>query len=226
MKTRTKRALLRAATATAIVCAAAVVFIPATASAAPAQATGSVNVRSGPGTSYGVVDTLRAGQQVEVLGCRSGWCYIEKSGPDGYVSANYLRRGSGGGSGGGSSDRFDPDFNLSFNFPQGSISIGSGGVNIGVGPSRPPVTGPRPRDDEACFYTNANYTGSSFCLEEGQSISALPGAWNDRISSIRNEDGLRVTVCEDTRFRECRTYTTSARTLGRLDDEISSIRVR
>ena len=65
----------------------------ATAFAAPAVATGSVNVRSGPSTGYARVDTLQRNQLVEVTGCRNGWCYIEKRGPDGWVSANYLDRG-------------------------------------------------------------------------------------------------------------------------------------
>lgn len=67
----------------------------ATAFAAPAFATGNVNVRSGPGTGYSRVDTLRRGEQVDVLECRGSWCYIEKRGPDGWVSANYLSRGGG-----------------------------------------------------------------------------------------------------------------------------------
>ena len=65
----------------------------AAASAAPAYATGNVNVRSGPGTYYGAVDTLRRGDQVDVLQCQGSWCYVEKRGPDGWVSANYLARG-------------------------------------------------------------------------------------------------------------------------------------
>lgn len=65
----------------------------ATAFAAPAFATGNVNVRSGPGTGYARVDTLRRGEQVDVVQCRGSWCYIEKRGPDGWVSANYLSRG-------------------------------------------------------------------------------------------------------------------------------------
>ena len=62
--------------------------------AAPAFATSNVNVRSGPGTSYGVVDTLRRGERVEVEYCQGNWCFVEKRGPDGWVSANYLDRGS------------------------------------------------------------------------------------------------------------------------------------
>ena len=69
----------------------------AAATAAPAYATGNVNVRSGPGTHYGVVDTLRRGERVDIQQCRGGWCFVEKRGPDGWVSANYLGRDGRGG---------------------------------------------------------------------------------------------------------------------------------
>ena len=62
----------------------------AAASAATAYAASSVNVRSGPGTGYAVVDTLRRGERVNVEFCRGVWCSVEKSGPDGWVNANYL----------------------------------------------------------------------------------------------------------------------------------------
>jgi hypothetical protein len=65
----------------------------AAAIAAPAYATGNVNVRSGPGTHYGRVDVLYRGQQVDVVQCQGSWCYVEKRGPDGWVSASYLARG-------------------------------------------------------------------------------------------------------------------------------------
>ena len=65
----------------------------AAAFAAPAYATGNVNVRSGPGTGYAAIDVLTRGQQVDVQQCRGNWCYIEKRGVDGWVSASYLSRG-------------------------------------------------------------------------------------------------------------------------------------
>lgn len=65
----------------------------AAASAAPAFASGNVNVRSGPGTGFSVVDNLRRGEQVDIDYCRGTWCFIQKRGPDGWVSANYLERG-------------------------------------------------------------------------------------------------------------------------------------
>jgi hypothetical protein len=75
----------------------ALVATTAAASAASAYATSNVNVRSGPSTHYRVVDTLRRGEQVDVQQCRSGWCFVEKRGADGWVSANYLSRSGHGG---------------------------------------------------------------------------------------------------------------------------------
>jgi hypothetical protein len=115
-----------------------------------------------------------------------------------------------------------PNFNLSFAFPNGSFSFGNGGVSIGIG------TGDDDEEDvsQACFYSGSNYTGSRFCVDEGSSIRRLGSDWNNRISSFRNPDGLRVTVCKDTYYDNCRVYTTSARTLGSYNDAISSLRVR
>jgi hypothetical protein len=75
----------------------AVLATTAAASAAPAFATSNVNVRSGPGPGYGVVDALRRGERVDIQYCRGSWCFIQKRGPSGWVSANYLSTGGGGG---------------------------------------------------------------------------------------------------------------------------------
>ena len=221
MKIATKRALLRAATATAIACTAAIVFLPAVASAAPGVATGAVNVRSGPGTGFPKVDTLSPGEQVDVLGCQSGWCYVDKDGPNGYVSSSYIRR-SGGGSGG-----FGANFNLSFNFPQGSFSIGTDGGAVVIGGGNPPPSpggGSLPGD--VCFYSGSGYSGSRFCMDEGDLTPYVGAQWNNRISSIRNPDGLSVLVCDDAGYDDCRTYRTSAQSLGSFNNVISSIRIR
>lgn len=60
-----------------------------------AFATTSVNVRSGPGTNYRVVDVLQRNQLVDVEYCRSGWCFIktgDRWGTTGWTSQNYLRQ--------------------------------------------------------------------------------------------------------------------------------------
>lgn len=60
-------------------------------SASAAEATTSVNVRSGPGTQYRVVGTLHRGENVNVRRCQSnGWCQVARRAGDGWVSARFL----------------------------------------------------------------------------------------------------------------------------------------
>ena len=87
-------------------------------SALASQATGSVNVRTGPGVGFQRVDTLYPGEVVAVQGCQYGWCYINHRGPDGWVSANYLRRGVG------YSNSPQPSVRFQFGFGSGGSSFG------------------------------------------------------------------------------------------------------
>lgn len=222
MKRHTRKMLLNIATGVAVAATAVVVFLPA-AYAAPGTITSNVNVRSGPGTNYGVVDTVRRGTTVDVQQCQGSWCYIAKPGPDGWVSSTYL-------SAGGGSPVNPQQPGLSFGF-----STGPNGptINFGIGqqpqqPQRPPIVRPpvvQPVIGEVCFYDRTRFRGDSFCIEEGESIRDL-GNWADRISSLDNPDGLDVQVCSDANFRGCRTYTTSASSLGDFDDYVVSVRVR
>jgi hypothetical protein len=103
--------------------------LPTAVSAAEARL--SVNVRSGPGTGYRIVDRLFRGEDVNVRRCRSnGWCYITHPGPDGWVSARFLVSNNldddylGG-------RRVRPDINFSIiiggGFPGGGGGGGGGG---------------------------------------------------------------------------------------------------
>ncbi len=229
MNRHTRKMLLNLATATAVAATAVVVFLPA-AQAAPGTVTSNVNVRSGPGTQYQVVDTVRRGAQVDVQQCQGSWCYIVKPGADGWVSANYLNAG------GAPVNPSQPGLSFGVQVPGGPS------INFGIGqqpqqPPQPPRPGPRPGPGpgpgpgpiptfgEVCFYDRTSFRGASFCMQPGESIRNL-GAWSDRISSIDNSNGLSVQVCSETNFRNCRTYTTGARNLGDFDDYIASIRVR
>lgn len=104
-------------------------------SAFASYAAGSVNVRTGPGVNYSRVDTLYPGETVAIQGCQYGWCYITHSGPDGWVSANYLSRNV-------APRVIRPAPNIGFRF-----GFGSGGSSFGFsfgnqGPS--PWPGPYP----------------------------------------------------------------------------------
>ncbi len=65
---------------------------PASGSDDDYKAKSLVNVRSGPGTNFAVVDRLDAGEQVKRGQCTSdgAWCYINHTGADGWVSASFL----------------------------------------------------------------------------------------------------------------------------------------
>ncbi len=58
--------------------------------AAPGIAAVNANVRSGPGTGYGVVDRLAKGEYVIVVSCGASWCNIHHIGRDGYVARTLL----------------------------------------------------------------------------------------------------------------------------------------
>lgn len=69
-----------------------------------ATATGDVNIRSGPGTSYGVVGVARKGSTLATTGTTNGgWTQVIAGGTARWISTNYLSIGSAGSSGGGSS---------------------------------------------------------------------------------------------------------------------------
>jgi uncharacterized protein YraI len=56
-----------------------------------AVATTSVNVRSGPGTQFRVVEVLQRGEVVDVEYCRNGWCFLDLGwNGNGWTSQRYL----------------------------------------------------------------------------------------------------------------------------------------
>lgn len=73
---------------------ASVVSFSGIAAAAPAMLSASVNVRTGPGVSFGRIATFPAGMQVDAGPCRSGWCQVRNGRYFGWVSARYVRFGA------------------------------------------------------------------------------------------------------------------------------------
>lgn len=59
-----------------------------------------LNVRSGPGTSYGSVGTLYQNQEVTILNETNGWGQIERGTLKGYVSMAYISKNTGNTGGG------------------------------------------------------------------------------------------------------------------------------
>ena len=72
--------------------AAAVLLLSVGAAAAPpAVSRQDLNIRSGPGTGYGVVGVIQAGATVDVVACQGSWCQIAFDGGSGYANRSYLQ---------------------------------------------------------------------------------------------------------------------------------------
>ena len=65
------------------------------AAAAPAVVSDNLNLRSGPGTGYRVLNVLPEGSTVDVLGCGGNWCRVSSAEGTGYASSSYLDMGAG-----------------------------------------------------------------------------------------------------------------------------------
>jgi len=161
--------------------------------AVPAVAKSAVNVRTGPGVNFVRVDTLHRGERVNVTQCQNGWCYVQKSGPNGWVSGNYLTRVGGGVS---TTRPGNPAVNFGFSINSGNSSGPSFSITIGNSPPPPPP----PQAPKVCFYNGANYTGAQFCVNSGANNRQLTGFWNNRISSFRVFGGAKVQLCRNWNF--------------------------
>jgi len=201
--------------------AATALILSATAAlAVDAEATAAAKVRSGPGSGYAVVDTLAAGEAVEVVECNAAetWCRITHPGPDGWVSRSLLDVSETSGGNGGS----NVQFGMTIPLPNGgSITFGTPGYE----PPQPPSPPPGPK--QVCVYDLANYGGQSVCVNAGMSASYIPGFWNNRVSSLRVFGGAKIRLCQNTNFGGfCNVFSTNVPQLGApLNNKASSYQV-
>lgn len=201
--------------------------------AVEAAAKSAVNVRTGPGKTFSVIDQLTAGEVVTIKECApSNFCFIEHSGPDGWVSASFLvpveeeepeedmEEGSGD----------NPDCSFGFNMGSGgpslSVNCGDGPV-LEVGPGAPPP--PEPEDDDeprACFYTGNNFDGEELCVGVGIR-NALNATFNNKISSVELFGGAKTRLCEDPNLTGyCRTVNSdTAPLVPQINNKASSLTV-
>jgi hypothetical protein len=83
-----------------------------------------------------------------------------------------------------------------------------------------------PRDG-ACFFSDTDYRGESFCVNRGATYASLPRGFNDRIGSVRVFGGASVRLYDDRDFhgqsREIRRDNSDLK--GRWRETVSSVRV-
>lgn len=61
--------------------------------AAAQSATTQLNMRSGPGPNYRVINVIPSGASVSVMRCVGGWCRVSFAGRTGFTNAGYLGGG-------------------------------------------------------------------------------------------------------------------------------------
>lgn len=184
--------------------------------AADAEAKTAANVRSGPGTNYAVVDTLYAGEDVDITQCTSSgkWCYVTHSGPDGWVHTSLLQPVGGSGSGSGSTSN-----NCNFHIGPSGFKLECDGSSITL-----PIPGTPPTPKKVCVYNGSNYTGASVCVTAGTSDPNLTGFWNNRITSLKVFGGAKVQLCQNPGYGGfCNTFSSNVPHLGfALNNKASS----
>lgn len=113
------------------------------------QVSGSLNIRSGPGTNYGIVGTLNNGDKVTIVtDASNGWIQVQTSaGVRGYCSADYINAtNTGETNGSGNNNSSSP------NNPKATVKV-NGSLNIRSGPG-----------------TNYAVTGT---LKQGEQVTVL-----------------------------------------------------
>ena len=216
--------------------------------AAPATVTTNVNVRSGPSQQTAVVDVLQAGTRVDAQCDSSGWCQVNYGRVSGWVSAAYVSLGGvsmnpkppqpqpvpvpvpGNPGGGWFPGNPGPGPGNGGGWNPGN---GNGGWNPGwPQPPRPQPQPPRPQppvyeDAGACFFSERNMRGRSFCLDQGETMDSLPRGWNDAIRSVQVFGGARVDLCSDQfQYGACVTLRSDTpRLRGQIDSQASSVDV-
>lgn len=190
-----------------------------TAYAGAAQATTAVNVRSGPGTNFQVLDRLKSQEKVDATECyKSKWCYVKHEGVNGWVSAKYLTAVRTKRAVQGQNCKFvfkldntGPTFKMECEEPKSQNNFGEGpdeNDTLKVNPGKAAPT--------ACFYTGINFSGTEACI--GASTHNTLRGMNDSFASVRVYNGAAVKLCVDNSFGgKCRTY---AQDRARLHNDI------
>ncbi|MFT6658488.1 SH3 domain-containing protein [Maritalea sp.] len=200
-----------------------IIITASSAFAFTAKSSAALNVRSGPGTGYNIVDALYTGEKVSVDKCTKSkkWCYVTHSGPDGWVAAKYLKRIGGQQVPRPSPTPSDPEVTFGFQFGSNGSSFRFGfSTDNGYTPQR------QPRQAKICFFSKPYFEGKKACVDAGSKSRLLSPKWNDRISSIKVIGDATVTVCKHKNFNgRCRTIDSNVPRLGkRLNNEISSFK--
>lgn len=175
--------------------------------------TADVNAYKGPSTGSEFAGTVRANTPVQLDHCESNFCLVYYGRAAIWVEQQYVAQGQ-------PAPAPQP---VPLPLPQPQPNPGWPWPQPQPQPQPPPVY-----DDSAgaCFYSERNFGGSSFCVDEGDSYSRLRN-WDNRIRSVEVFGGARVDLCTDSNYRgNCATLRRdTSRLPAGIDRKASSIDV-
>lgn len=195
------------------------------AQAEPALAMSTVELYNGPGAQFGTTGVFMSkGQMIDANCDGSGWCQVTvQSGygaVTGWIDQGSVRLGGVPQPQPQPVPRPQPQ-------PQPWPQPEPWPLPQPQPPRPQPVPPPVYEEAGACFYSERNFRGSSFCLDEGDEYSRLPRGWNDKIRSVEVFGGARVDLCTDTNFYgSCVTLrSNTSRLPAGVDRRVSSLEV-
>jgi hypothetical protein len=201
--------------------------------AAPAVITYSTSVFSSPAKDGSVIGSVSAGEAVDVGSCAQYWCQIASAGVTGWVPNDAIAL-----SGQPQPQPQPVPQPQPQPQPQPVPQPWPPQPQPQPFPPRPPQPQPWPQpqpprpqppvyeDAGACFYSERNFGGSSFCLDEGESLNSFR-TWDNRIRSVEIFGGARVDLCTDRNmFGNCVTLRSdTSRLPSGIDRRASSVEV-
>lgn len=196
---------------------AAILLAGTAAAMAQAATSADVSAYSGPGVEYGLVGTIPANSPIVVDHCENSYCLIFYGRQSAWIGQQYIIDVSP------PAPPPPPPQPQPQPQPQPPVNPGWPWPQPQPHPLPPPVF----EDDAgACFYSERNFRGSSFCVEEGDGYSRLRN-WDNKIRSVEVFGGARVDLCTDSNYRgSCITLRRDATRLPpEIDRKASSVDV-
>lgn len=210
----------------ALITLAAFIAGSAAAFAVPASTLVTMDLRSGPGLNFPISAQMYAQKTVDAQCQSDGWCHITGGGIAGWTTIDTLAIRDV------TRPRPQPQPQPQPPRPQPQPQPWPWPPQPQPQPwPQPQPQPPRPRPPvyqpaEACFYSERNFGGSSFCLEVGESLNSFR-TWDNRIRSVEISGRATVDLCSDRNFYgNCVTIrSNTARLPSQLDRRASSVEV-
>jgi uncharacterized protein YraI len=181
--------------------------------------TANVNAYKGPSLDSTFAGTIRANTPVTLDHCESNFCLVQYGTQSIWVEQQYVAQGAQP----QPAPQPQPQPNPGWGWPQPQPDPGWSWPPQPPRPSPPPVVGDAPG---ACFYSERNFRGSSFCVDEGESYNRLRN-WDNTIRSVEVFGGAQVDLCSESNYAgNCVTLRRDTSRLPRpLDRNVSSLDV-